>query len=127
MAILIVASVILLLLYLAVQVRSVTRERGSAWNTGPRDEGSQPTGVFAGRADRAFRNYLETFPAFGLLALLLMVLQRADGIGVAGAQLWLAARVAYLPLYLAGVPYLRTLVWIASIVGLLLMAIRAVT
>lgn len=127
MATLIVASVVLLLLYLVVQVRSVTRERGSAWNTGARDEGSQPIGVFAGRADRAFRNYLETFPAFGLLALLLIVLQRADGIGVAGALLWLAARVIYLPLYLAGVPYLRTLVWIASIAGLLLMAVRAVT
>lgn len=126
MVALVVASVALLLLYLAVQVRSVTRERGSAWNAGARDEGSETKGVFAGRADRAFRNYLETFPAFGVLALLLIVLQRADGIGLAGAILWLVARVIYLPLYLAGVPYLRTVVWIAALVGLILMGVRAV-
>jgi uncharacterized MAPEG superfamily protein len=127
MAALVVASVVLLMLHLAVQVRTVTRERGSAWNAGARDEGSETKGVLAGRAARAFRNYLETYPAFGVLALLLIVLQRADGIGYAGALIWLVARAIYLPLYLAGVPYLRTLVWLASIAGLLLMAVRAVS
>ena len=127
MASLIVASVALLFVYLGAQIRTVTKERGRDWNAGARDEGSETKGVLAGRAARAFRNYLETYPAFGILALLLIVLQRADGIGFAGALIWLVARAIYLPLYLAGVPYLRTLVWLASIAGLLLMAVRAVS
>lgn len=125
MAPLIVTAVALLLLHIGVQAISVTRELGSAWNAGPRDEGLGPKGAFAGRAERALRNYLETFPAFGIMALTLIVLGRVDGIGLAGALLWLAARFVYLPVYLAGIPYLRSLVWVVALIGLLLMVIRA--
>jgi len=38
-----------------------------------------------------------------------------------GATIWIVARIVYLPLYLAGVPKLRTLAWVVSIVGLLMM------
>ena len=41
-----------------------------------------------------------------------------------GAILWFVARIAYVPLYLLGIPYLRSLVWAASMLGLLLMLIR---
>ena len=37
-----------------------------------------------------------------------------------GAQLYFWCRVVYLPLYAFGVPYVRSLVWMASLVGLLL-------
>lgn len=36
-------------------------------------------------------------------------------------MIWLICRVAYIPLYLAGVPYIRSLVWLGSMLGLLLM------
>ena len=121
----IVASVALLALHIAVQAISVTLEFGSRWNAGPRDENRRPQGRIAGRAERALRNYLETFPAFGLLAVTLAVTGRGDGWGMAGAMLWVAARVVYLPLYLAGVPYVRSLVWIAAALGLTMMACRA--
>ena len=39
-----------------------------------------------------------------------------------GAQLWFWARVLYLPLYLAGIPYVRSLVWGASLIGMLRVA-----
>jgi uncharacterized MAPEG superfamily protein len=32
--------------------------------------------------------------------------------------LW--ARVAYVPVYAAGIPYLRTLIWAASMIGLIM-------
>ena len=37
-----------------------------------------------------------------------------------GGWLWLGARVVYLPLYGFGVPKVRTLVWMDSIIGLIL-------
>ena len=121
---LVVASVALLFVHIAAQAITVTREFGSRWNAGPRDEGLRPEGKLAGRAERALRNYLETFPAFGLLALALIVTGRADGAGMTGAWLWLAARIVYLPLYIAGVPYLRSLVWTVAAVGLTMMVWR---
>ena len=37
-----------------------------------------------------------------------------------GAQLFFWSRVAYWPIYVAGVPYVRTMVWYGAIAGLLL-------
>lgn len=126
MAVPIAASIILLVVHIGVQAITVTREFGSAWNAGPRDEELRPRGVLAGRAERALRNYLETFPAFGILALTLAAMERADGLGLFGALLWLVGRIIYLPLYLAGIPYWRSLAWSAATGGLLLMVVRTI-
>jgi uncharacterized MAPEG superfamily protein len=40
---------------------------------------------------------------------------------VLGAQLYFWARLVYVPVYAAGIPYLRTLIWAASIVGIVLL------
>lgn len=121
---LIVASVVLLFVHIGAQAIAATSELGSAWNAGPRDEGARPQGVVAGRAERALRNYLETYPAFALLAAASIGAGAADGIGLIGGFLWLLARIVYLPLYLAGIPYWRSLVWLAAVLGLVLMAAR---
>lgn len=119
---LLAAGVVLLVVQILVQSGTMTKELGGDWNAGPRDDGRRPTGVIAGRAERALKNYLETFPAFVGLALALAVTGRTGGLGLAGAHLWFWARVAYVPLYLAGVPKVRSLVWLAALVGLGLMA-----
>jgi uncharacterized MAPEG superfamily protein len=117
-------SVVLLLVHIGLQGQLATRERGTNWNAGPRDGEAKPLGLHAGRAERALRNFLETYPAFVALALGLAVSGRIGGIGAVGAGLWFAARLAYIPLYLLGVPYVRSLAWLASLLGLLLMLIR---
>ena len=81
-------------------------------------------GAVAGRLDRALKNLLETYPAFIALALALVVTGKTGGMGAAGAWLWLVARVVYVFLYAAGVPVVRTIVWAASIVGLVLMLLH---
>jgi uncharacterized MAPEG superfamily protein len=40
-----------------------------------------------------------------------------------GGTVWLVARIVYIPLYLGGIAYIRSLVWVVSLVGLLLMMI----
>ncbi len=45
---------------------------------------------------------------------------RGDAMTALGAQLYFWARVAYVPLYAAGIAYVRSLVWAASVAGLLL-------
>lgn len=114
-------SVVLLLVHVFVQAGTATRETGLDYNAGPRDEGRRAAGPLAGRADRALRNFLETYPAFVGLALALAMGAEPGGWGTTGAWLWFAARIVYMPLYLLGVPVVRSLAWGASVLGLLLM------
>ncbi|MEO8779981.1 MAG: MAPEG family protein, partial [Rhodanobacter sp.] len=62
----------------------------------------------------------ETFPLFAAAVLVACALQRHDGMTVLGAQLYFWARLVYLPVYAAGIPYLRTLAWMVSVVGIVL-------
>lgn len=123
-ATLLALSVALLVLHVLLQGMLATRELGSAWNAGPRDDDRKPQGVFAGRAARASANFLETYPAFVGLFLGVMVLSGdSSGWGLIGGWLWLLARIAYIPLYLFGIAYVRSLVWLGSLVGLLVMTV----
>ena len=117
-------STVLLFAYIMLQGQLVTRDRGLDWNAGPRDGEQKPLGEYAGRATRALSNFQETYPIFVALALGLAVTDRTGGIGAIGAILWFVARIVYVPLYLFGVKYVRSLCWLVSVLGLLLMLIR---
>ena len=114
-------SVALLVVHVMLQARLVTRELGREWNAGPRDEDKTPKSVIAGRAVRASANFRETYPAFVALALGLAIADPLSGWGHAGALLWFIARIIYIPLYLAGIPYIRSAVWAIAMAGLAIM------
>ncbi|TRL33011.1 MAPEG family protein [Rhizobium straminoryzae] len=118
---LLAVSVVLLVLHIMLQGFLATRELGSQWNAGPRDEGLKPKSPLAGRAERASSNYRETYPAVVGLLLALAFYGDLAGWGLIGGWLWLTCRIVYLPLYLAGIPYLRSLVWLGSLGGIGLM------
>ena len=117
-------SVVLLLAQVLLQAVS-TYDLGS-YLLGPRDDNRQSGNVMAGRLKRALENLLETYPAFVALALALAVTGKTGGIAATGAWVWLIARVVYVPLYAFGVPVVRTLAWVVSVVGLLMMLVRLV-
>ena len=117
-------GVVLLLVQLFLQSVPAAMEMGTEYKAGPRDEARALRGVFAGRADRAFRNLLETFPVFAALALALVVTGRTGGLGALGAQAWVVLRVLYVPLYFIQIPLARSLVWFAAFVALVAMLVR---
>ncbi|WP_440222682.1 MAPEG family protein [Dokdonella sp. MW10] len=112
-------SIVLGLVHVAATVAVKTHERGLGWNVGARDGTPPPPGRLAARLERAQANFLETFPFFAALVLAVVAADRADATTTLAAQVYVWARVAYLPLYAAGVPYLRTLVFGVSVWGLL--------
>lgn len=94
---------------------------GLPYLSGPRDDQREPKGQLFPRATRALRNYVENLAPFVAVDLGLIATQHTGGLG---ATIWIVARIVYLPLYLSGVSYLRTLCWVASLVGLGLMLAR---
>jgi uncharacterized MAPEG superfamily protein len=72
------------------------------------------------RAERAAANTKENFILFIALA----GVAHAAGVGeqaLLGAQIFFWARVAYLPVYLLGITYVRSAIWAVGVAGLVLM------
>jgi uncharacterized MAPEG superfamily protein len=89
-------------------------------------EGLRPLDGLAGRARRAHRNMLESLPLFIALVLIAQIAGKADATTLLGAQLFFWGRVAHWLIYLAGIPWLRTVAWAVSVVGMVLIFIRLV-
>jgi uncharacterized MAPEG superfamily protein len=117
---LLAASIILGLVHIFAQAHTMTLQRGLHWNAGPRDEAMPPLSGVAGRLARALRNFLETFPLFVAAVLIAHVANVHNGLTLWGAVLYLAGRIAYLPLYGFGVPYVRSLAWNVATIGIVL-------
>jgi uncharacterized MAPEG superfamily protein len=98
-------------------------QRGYRWTASSRDEPVEPLRGVAGRLDRALRNFLETFPLFAAVVLSAHAAGLHNEFTEWGAQLYFWGRVAYLPLYAAGVPLVRSLVWNLAAAGILLFLI----
>ncbi len=111
---------VLAIVHIFAAVRVKTRQYGTKWNMGARDEELPPPRPMVGRLARAQANFFETFPIAAAAILMVVVTGRTGPLTEIGAILWLAARVIYLPLYAAGVPVVRTAVFLASIVGIAL-------
>jgi uncharacterized MAPEG superfamily protein len=95
-------------------------QRGLKWNVGPRDQALELTGM-AGRLERAFSNFRETFPFFAALVVIDYLGGRLGEITTQGALIYVVARTVYVPLYAFGVPYVRSLAWLTSLVGILML------
>jgi len=115
-------SAILLIVQVVLQA-GATYDLGPAYLLGPRDD-KRSLNKFAGRLKRALTNFLETYPAFIALVVALVVTGKTGGLAATGAWVWLLARVAYVPAYATGIGAVRTLVWLVSALGLVLMLIR---
>lgn len=95
-----------------------TKQYGSKWNMGARDETMPPLSPVAERLRRAQDNLFETLPLFIGAVLIAQVSGRMTEMTALGSQIYFWARVVYVPLYAFGVPAVRSLVWLVSIVGL---------
>jgi uncharacterized MAPEG superfamily protein len=107
-----------LVVHIFVATRFKTAQYGRKWNIGARDEALPPPTPVTGRLIRAQANFEETFPV-AIVALLGVVLaNRTSHLTELGGWIWLGARIVYLPLYGFGIPVVRTLVFIISMIGL---------
>jgi uncharacterized MAPEG superfamily protein len=111
---------ILGIVHIFAAVRVKTRQYGTRWNMGARDEDLPPPQPIVGRLARAQANFFETFPIAAAAILIVYATGTHDRLTAIGALVWLGARVIYLPVYALGIPKLRTLIFLVSIVGIAL-------
>jgi uncharacterized MAPEG superfamily protein len=108
------------IVHIFAAVRVKTRQYGTKWNMGARDEELAPPQPIVGRLARAQANYFETFPIAAAAILIVYATGMHDRLTAIGALVWLGARVVYLPVYALGISKLRTLIFLVSIVGIAL-------
>lgn len=121
MVVLILLGLGLHFLYVMAPAALLMAQVGPATYMGPRDALPE-TGILRARALKAAANYSENLPFFLTLGLLALVLEGANQpLAILGAQIFLIGRLIYLPVYMAGIPFLRSVVFAVAAVGLLMM------
>ncbi len=111
--------IVLFLVQLVAQVLAEMMEHGIGYLLSARDDWKAPTGI-ASRIERAYFNLLETLPVFASLVLIAHFTGKVNEMTALGSQMYFWGRLIYFPVYIAGIPILRTLVWIGSTAGLAL-------
>ena len=81
---------------------------------------------WVGRAERAHVNMVGNLVLFAALETAVAAMGRSNETTMLGAQLFVWFRVAYAVIYLAGLPWLRTLSWVGSVVGLVMIFLQLV-
>lgn len=106
--------------YIVVQSAFYRLDHGVIYAGSARDNERAPN-ILNARADKALRNFLETYGLFIALAVATELTGRSDGLTQWGGAIWLAMRVLYLPAYISGIPFLRSGIWMVSAAGLVMM------
>lgn len=102
------------------------QQQGLAAAMGYVDDPPEPP-KWAQRSQRAHLNLLENLPVFAVLVLVAQLTNAFDTLTAAGAALFFWGRIAHALVFIAGIPYLRTLAFTVAWVGLALIFFRLVT
>lgn len=114
------ATIILAIVQVLLAAQAKTMQYGTKWNMGARDEDLPPLNPLAARLVRAQANLFETLPLFIGALLGAAYAGKLGQLTAIGAGLYFGGRVLYVPIYAAGIPMVRSLVWMASSAGILL-------
>ena len=112
-------AVVLGLVHAIATGQFTTFQHGLAYGLSPRDEKKEVTGI-GGRVQRAFSNYMQTFPFFAAAVLTAHVAGRHGWLTVWGAQLYFWARLVFVPFYAAGIPVVRTIAFLVAVAGIVM-------
>ncbi|MFI5033344.1 MAG: MAPEG family protein [Reyranellales bacterium] len=116
-------SVVLAFVQVLIAAAAANHVVGLVTLAGNRDRLPEYTG-FAGRAKRAHLNMIENMVLFSALVLIAAVAGKANATTAMGALIFFWARLVYAVIYLLGVPWLRTLAWVVSVIGMIMIALQ---
>ena len=117
---LLAASVVLGIVHVIVVSHLQSWQRGYRWTASSRQQQVAPLTGIAGRAERALRNYFETFPFFVAAILLVTLTNTHSWLTEWGAHFYFWGRIVYATLYAADLPLVRSLAWNIPTIGILM-------
>lgn len=114
-------SAVLFVIHVGIAAVGADASNGIGWAFDNRD--TQPKlPAWVERSRRAQANMAENLLPFACFVIVVQLSGDAGSWSALGAQLFLVARVAYLPLYLFGVKVVRSLAYTVGLVGMLMVA-----
>jgi uncharacterized MAPEG superfamily protein len=114
-------STILCFVQVLIAASGANTQVGLNTLAGNRDSLPDITG-WAGRAKRAHLNMIENLVLFAALVLIAAVAGKANATTAMGAMIFFWARLAYAIIYVIGIPWLRTVAWFVSVIGMAMIA-----
>jgi uncharacterized MAPEG superfamily protein len=120
---LLVWSVGLTVAQMIVAVTGATMQYGLPALAGNRED-LPPREGWAGRAARAHHNMLENLVLFAVLIVAASIVGKLNAMTALGAQLFFWGRLVYAPIYILGIPWLRTAAFGVSVAGLVLIFLQ---
>ena len=109
---------ILIIVVILVETVLAIQQYGLGWMATPRDE-AKPQAGFAGRATRTVMNCAIGMALFAPAVLILAAKDAFTATTLLLAQVFLISRVIYVVVYIAGIPYVRTLAFVAALLATL--------
>lgn len=120
------AALCWLMVMTAAELRTPTWTReGARLAFGNREALPEPSPL-AGRAARAASNMIENLVIFVAVYAAARAAHPTGHDLTRGAAIFFWARLAYFPVYLVGIPYLRSALWGVSLLGVVLLGLAAV-
>jgi len=120
-------TLVLSLVHIMLVANLRTAETGIQYNASARDGEAPPPRPVTARLQRAQANLFETLPLFIGAVLIAHVSGSEGDLTLWGCWMYLIARIVYIPLYAAGIPYVRSLVWLVSLAGLVMVLAAVLT
>jgi len=118
-------SVLLAFVQVLIAAAAANQAVGLETLAGNREGMGEMSGL-AGRARRAHLNMIENMVLFSALVLIAAVAGKANAMTAMGALIFFWARLAYAVIYLVGIPWLRTVAWFVSVIGMAIVAIQLI-
>jgi uncharacterized MAPEG superfamily protein len=118
-------STVLGLLQLVIATALSVKDQGLPYSFGPRDVPGPAVTVLTGRFKRAFQNFRESFVYFAVAVLVVVALNKTSSTTALGSEVYFWARLIYVPVYAAGIAFARTIVWTASVFGIVMVLLGA--
>jgi len=107
---------LLVLLTILLQVLGSLTQLSMGYLISSRDDPREVTGMTA-RINRALANSITAMVLFAPAILLLVLQEKTTTTTLLAAQVFMIARIIYLPVYALGVPAVRTAAWLAGFVA----------
>lgn len=115
----VVIGIVIGITHLSLDSFAYKAQVGNTYTLSGQDDNIARTHL-AGRMRRANRNFTENFGLFAAAVILVHLAGVQGEFSHWGSAIWVAMRVIYIPAYIWVFPWVRTVIWQVSMVGLLL-------